>query len=140
MVSIVKKSIDIAFDLFPSVYAEKHKRGYQLYHFAFLFKRNKLLAIGQNEQKIESHTALKFAKKFKNGSKYHYKHAEVDCFSKLWGRSYISKDMKMVVLRVNSLGELQQSKPCAYCQDVIDGLGITRVYYSNMQGEFECSA
>lgn len=133
--AIVEKAKGIAYQLFPEAYQESKKS----YHFAFLFRKNKLLAIGQNQPNVESYTAFKFAKRFGTETKFNYKHAEISCISRLWGRQIINSDMKMVVLRVNSWGTLQNSKPCKNCQIILDALDVRKVYYSNKDGEIECS-
>lgn len=131
--NIIDEAIKITHQLFPNSYTQKKKS----FHFAFLYKRSKLLAIGQNSPQVQSNTALKFAKRFGADQEFPYRHAEVDCFSKLWGRQLITPDMKLVVIRLNAYGQLQNSKPCKNCTKVIDGLGIKRVYWSTKGDKVE---
>jgi len=131
---ILGKSIEIAYMLFPSVYEERKR--YRTFHFAFLWQRSKLLAIGQNVTDVPNAKALKFARHFNvpHFKNFAYLHAEVDAISKLWGRVYVDSSIKLVVLRINKHGQLQMSKPCKSCQTILDALGIDKVWFSNENG------
>jgi len=126
---IVQKSITISQQLFPSTYSLRSK--YQTFHFAFIYKRNTLLSIGQNSYEFNN-KALKFANLYgvQEKRKYPSLHAEISAISKIFDREYIDNSMKMVVIRLNKMGELRNSKPCPACQSVIDALGIERIWYS----------
>ena len=94
------------------------------------------MAIGQNDTYNESAKALWFAKRFNNKKQisYPFLHAEVDLVSKLWGKIYVDNSVKVVVLRINSRGELQNSKPCKSCMNMISVLGIDKVWWSDSNG------
>lgn len=126
---IVVKSIELATDLFPAAYSNRD--GYKCFHFAFIYKRNTLLSIGQNSYKLNP-KALALANRFgvNKTKKYPSLHAEISAISKIWGREYIDGSMKMVVIRLNRKLELKNSKPCKSCSQVIQSLGIDRVWYS----------
>ncbi len=120
---IIDTSIKIATKL--NVYAEKSHR-----HFAFLFLRNKLLSIGQNNMATTSGVAHKFGKRF--GGKppeFPFLHAEIDAIAKLWGETYVSKRMRLVSLRLDKHGEILVSKPCKNCSLVLDVLGPAVIYF-----------
>jgi len=131
---IINKSIEISHSLFPQVYDKR--RGYRTYHFAFGWYRNELLAIGQNRPDAPSGKALKFARRFNTRDviRYPFLHAEVDLISRLWGRFYIDNKLKIVVIRLNRFGDLQNSKPCKSCFSIINALNIDKVWWSNSQG------
>lgn len=125
---IIDRSIEIAQSIFPD---EKKKT----YHFAFAWKRNRLLAIGQNDPNQTSPKALKFALKFgnKHQIEYPYLHSEIDLISKLCGRIYLSSKIKVVSIRLDSNFNLRNSKPCPPCQNILNAFDVT-VYYSNKDG------
>ena len=131
---IIDRSLELSRSLFPTAYCEKKK--YRTYHFSFAWRSNRLLSIGQNDPDKTNAKAMWFAKRFNNKKQlaYPYLHAEVDMLSKLWGRYYIDSKMKVVVLRINSKGELKNSKPCSSCSNIFDALGVSRVWHSTNQG------
>ena len=131
---IVERSLDLARSLFPTVYRGKKK--YRTFHFSFAWRSAKLLSIGQNDPDRTNAKAMWFAKKFRNKKQmqYPYLHAEVDMLSKLWGRHYIDSKMKVVVLRINSKGELKNSKPCPSCSNILSALGVEKVWFSTKEG------
>ncbi len=131
---IVTKSIEIARAMFPGAYARKE--GYKPFHFAFAWKRGHMLAIGQNHTYNPKAVAYRYAKRFGDLDKikYPYLHAEIDMIDKLWGRLIINRVIKVVSLRINSLGELQNAKPCSSCAKVLSQLQINRIWYSNEDG------
>jgi hypothetical protein len=54
-----------------------------------------------------------------------------------YGNSY-SKKMSILVVRINSKGELCESKPCCMCIYMAKMYGISRYYYSNDDGNICC--
>lgn len=58
----LKKALKIANDLFPDYYDTSGN--YRCYHFAFIFKRNKLISIGVNRPRKPDAKALYFGSKF----------------------------------------------------------------------------
>lgn len=70
------------------------------------------------------------------------KHAEENAVDKylstigIKGRKKIaSRKLHIIVVRINSLGELTESKPCSHCVSVMRDRGIRKVTYSNKHGE-----
>ena len=131
---IIDKSVQIAQSIFPDIYGQRE--GYRTFHFAFAWKKNNLLAIGQNRTDKPDGKALKFAKRFNTPLtiKYPYLHAEISAVSKLWGKTYIDSNIKMVVIRLNRFGELCNSKPCQSCSTVLNALNVTDVWWSTSNG------
>ena len=70
------------------------------------------------------------AQRFNLDLEHPYLHAETDLISKLWGKYYIDSGMKMVVVRLNKRGQLRCSKPCDRCSQIIEALGITKIWWS----------
>ena len=130
----IRRSVDIANSLFPQAYQERS--GYRTYHFAFGWYKNTLVAMGQNRPDAPSGRALKFAKRFNNTQtiKYPFLHAEVDLISRLWGRFYINNKLKVVVIRLNRFGKMQNSKPCSSCANILDSLDVNKMWWSTKYG------
>ena len=130
----ISKSIEIALSLFPETYSQK--QGYRTFHFAFGWKKNELLAIGQNHPNKPSGKALRFARMFKTHETiaYPYLHAEIDLISRLWGKIHIDNNVRIVVIRLNRTGQLQNSKPCKSCRTVLDALSVEDVWWSTKEG------
>jgi hypothetical protein len=127
--NIIEQSIDIALTLLPKAKRCRSTKN-KFFHFAFGFKKNKLLAIGQNNPEKTHTQALMLSKRFNLDSEHHYLHAETDLISRLWGRQYIDNSLKMVIIRLNKHGKLRCSKPCERCEQIINALGITKVWWS----------
>jgi hypothetical protein len=118
-VKILDKSIKLATQLFPT----ENKN----HHFSFIYRRNKLLSIGQNGGM--SPKVLYFANKFSVPlfRKYPYIHSEVDAISKIFGKIYIDSKLTMVNIRIGS-GGMMLSKPCVKCQEIIEAVGLKVIY------------
>lgn len=128
-----KQAIEISRCLLPKAKNNRNTRN-KFFHFAFGFKKNKLLAIGQNNPEKTHTQALILAKRFNIDIKYPYLHAETDLISRLWGKHYIDANIKMVIVRLNKNGELRNSKPCSRCSKIIKALGIKDIYWSTENG------
>lgn len=130
---IFKKSLLIAYSLF------RPNRIQQNYHFSFGFAGNKIIGIGQNEPFRPDSKALRIAKRFGNMhfQSFPFLHAETDLIARLWGKHYIDKKLTLVNVRLNKKGKLMKSKPCNNCQQILDALGITKIYWTNQQNSFD---
>jgi hypothetical protein len=134
--SILKKSLSISQELFPSFLTSHDHNRYYL--FAFGFRRGKLIAIGRNDMLPFDIKTKKLAERFNSEHRiYSSRHAEVDLINRLWGKVYIDRSLKLVVLRYTKEGKLANAKPCKKCQTILDALNITRIFYSNNEGNFE---
>lgn len=131
---IIEQSYKTAMSLFNNSAPQKYN------HFAFLFERNKMISIGQNNMTQISAKAFRFGNMF-NVSKmkeFSYIHAEIDAISKLWAKKYISGREKLVVIRIGNSGKLFNSKPCDSCSKILSCLGLNKIWYS-VNGGFETS-
>lgn len=126
------KCFDKSFDLSVSLLGGCVNK--KTYHFSFIFKRNKLISIGQNKIE-ESPKVVQFARRhnIEQMKKWPYLHSEIDAISKVWGRIYLDSTYTIVNVRLSKKGELRMSKPCASCHEVISCLGI-KVVYSTEDG------
>jgi deoxycytidylate deaminase len=93
---------------------------------AVIFDKKGIISIGYNQMRSVKHNTKKFIKWPSSI------HAEVDCIIK--SKTNL-KGKSLLVIRLNKLGELRLSKPCAHCQMYIEHVGISKVYYSTNEGE-----
>jgi hypothetical protein len=131
--NIIDQSLDIALSLLPKAKNARNSKN-KFFHFAFGFKKNKLLAIGQNNPEKTHPQALMLAKRFNTDTEHPYLHAETDLISRLWGKHYIDNTLRMVVIRLNKRGQLRCSKPCDQCTQILEALDITKIWWSDNDG------
>jgi hypothetical protein len=134
--NILDQSYSIALSLLPKAKQCRQTKN-KFFHFAFGYKKNKLLAIGQNNPEKTHTQALLLARRFNTDLEYPYFHAETDLISRLWGKHYIDNSLKMVIIRLNKHGKMRCSKPCERCEQIINGLGITKVWWSDENGFYK---
>lgn len=127
--NIINQSFEIALSLLPKAKMNRNTKN-KFFHFAFGYKKNKLLAIGQNNPEKTHTQALLLSQRFNIDNDYPYLHAETDLISRLWGKHYIDNSLKMVIIRLNKHGQLRCSKPCEKCNRIINALGINKVWWS----------
>ena len=133
MTKIIQQSIKLANELFSESYDTTGR--YRAYHFSFLYERNKLLSIGQNNYEMNA-KALKFAKKFGVYGKIEHctLHSEISCIARLWGRVRVGPNLTLVNLRISKKYNLCNSRPCSDCFKVLQALDIHKIYYSDSEG------
>jgi hypothetical protein len=131
--NIIEQSVGIAITLLPKVKMNRNTKN-KFFHFAFGYKKNKLLAIGQNNPEKTHTQALILAQRFNIQNEYPYLHAETDLISRLWGKHYVDNNLKMVIVRLNKRGQLRCSKPCERCDQIIRSLGLNKVWWSTDNG------
>lgn len=110
--------------------------GKKFNHFSFIFRRNKILSIGQNYPDCESPKALYFANKFNIGQlkKYPMLHSEIDAVSKLLNKVSLA-NLTMINIRLSATG-LQTSKPCYKCSPILKAFNLS-IIYSTRYGFYE---
>lgn len=106
-------------------------------HTCCLFHKSKLMAVGINNMASTHGCMNYFGERFNipKFKKFPMIHAEVDAIRQCWGKTVIDKSFSIVVVRHNNQSQLRNSKPCPGCSKIINGLGITNVFYSNKYGE-----
>ena len=134
--NIIEQSVGIAITLLPKVKMNRNTKN-KFFHFAFGYKKNKLLAIGQNNPEKTHTQALVLAQRFNIHNEYPYLHAETDLISRLWGKHYVDSSLKMVIVRLNKRGQLRCSKPCERCNQIIRSLGLNKVWWSTENGFYK---
>ena len=97
---------------------------------AVIFKNKSIISTGYNyPRRSTKHLLPKF-------QKWQYSlHAEICAILK--ARCDLS-DCSILVVRVNKKGKLMMAKPCKFCSEYIDYVGLENVYYSNKEGEIIC--
>jgi hypothetical protein len=131
--NIIDQSLDIALSLLPKAKQERNTKN-KFFHFAFGYRKNKLLAIGQNNPEKTHTQAVMLARRFNTELEHPFLHAETDLISRLWGKYYIDNSLRMVIIRLNKRGELRCSRPCERCDQIIKSLGIKKVWWSDING------
>lgn len=111
------------FPKFLDFYSKEKKQS----HVAFLLSGKKIISIGCNDY---NHHSL-------NGKRISSLHAEIKCLNYFFkNHSKIKKDKyKLIVINVNSSGNLKNSSPCYYCAKELLKKGFTKVYFSTNDGK-----
>lgn len=113
--------------------------GYELrtFHTTFIVKKNKIQKIGINTKK--THPAnLKYNYYSNAGADLRTMvniHSELSAILK-YGKEDCS-DCTFINVRIDRRGKINTSKPCRGCQDLLTKVGFKRMYFTNLNGEFE---
>lgn len=135
---ILDKSLDVAFQLYNQ---ELNKPQV----FCFIYDGKRLLSIGQNEMETKNAKALYFGKRYKipHLIEFPFIHAEIDAIGKLWGKHHITGTEKVVVVRLKKSGTTAKerkiiipalAKPCDSCYNVLQPIGLRRVWWTTENG------
>jgi deoxycytidylate deaminase len=121
-VKILKKIEEVAFALEPANRTDCH-----FFHVAAIFKRNKILSIGQNSFKTHP-----IAQKY--GHRNNSLHAEISSAIR-YGNDDFS-GLSMAVLRISRQHKLALSKPCEHCQKFLLDTNLKNIFYTDEQGNW----
>lgn len=115
----MKELLDLSLDLVKS------KRT----HFSFILKKNRIVAIGE-EQRGKTHP---LAQKF--GYKYPTIHSELDAFRKL---SLEDRNAKLMLVntRISPTGNIGMARPCRHCRGWIEEI-FGEIWFTNQDGVLE---
>jgi len=100
-------------------------------HFSFLILKNRIVGIGYNL----SFTTDPLANKY--GYRFNAIHSELKAIKEfIYPPGFLSRCsiINVRILKDNTIG---MSKPCQRCQRLLSDFGITEIYYTNRQGDFE---
>jgi tRNA(Arg) A34 adenosine deaminase TadA len=93
---------------------------------AVVFNGWEVLNVGHCNANVQHSNAFYY----RHGKLYQPLHAEFDA---LWNcRNTNGSDI--IVVRIDSFGNLKMAKPCKFCHGLIKRLGIRKIYYTNDDG------
>jgi len=107
------------------------------FHTTFLLKKGKIVSIGVNSNKTNPRN-LKYDYTARNGIDIRHivgTHSEMSAIIK-YGKEDIS-DCIVINVRVGRNGKIANSMPCAGCLSLFRQVGYRRLFYSNVNGEFQ---
>lgn len=115
----------------------KHNADLRCRHFSFILDRNRIISIGFNSPKTHpKNLKYNYVNKLKeNISNIVGTHSELNAVIRL-GEEDCS-GLTLVNTRINRNNDLDYSAPCSGCQDMINQLEFSNIYYTNSQGKFE---
>lgn len=100
-------------------------------HVSFLLKKNKIVSYGWNQPFKTGPLGAR------NLTRFSCLHSEAHAIMKSrWRVSELNK-LTLVNIRFRKDGSISMSKPCCFCQKMLDTFQLTEVYYTNSDGEFE---
>lgn len=103
----------------------------QFRHFSFILDGNKVISIGQNN-KDKTHPLA-----FKSGYKYSCIHSELDALVRTKINPNKFKQCIIVNVRLNRFNNINLSRPCIHCQNLIKNYKFKKCFYTNENGFFE---
>jgi deoxycytidylate deaminase len=100
----------------------------EVFHLAaILFRGKRIVKVGTNSNK----THPKFVRMNKDGTESAELHAEMSVIR------FAKPGDTLLVVRYNAIGELSMSKPCIHCQKFIKESGISKVEYTDWNGDIK---
>jgi len=111
------------------------------YHYCSAFDGTRMIEFAQNNPIKMSTTAFRIGKRFNIPKylEYPYVHSESHLISILLDRyNSIDPNWSICVLRINRQGLILGSKPCVNCSKLLKAVGLTKIYYSDDDGNFVC--
>jgi hypothetical protein len=132
MKHFLNKSLELARALCP-----EQTDARRTFHFSMCWHGNKLLAIGQNQNKTSSRNRFN---QIRDGFSIDLKGqcSEMSCFLKV--KNKISTDFSkftLVNVRIDRAGNVAISRPCGHCRGLIRYLSPKAVYFTDNEGEFQ---
>ena len=102
----------------------------QYFHYAFIFRKNELIAFGKNNPEIPNKKVFDIAHKWDIEKFKHYPFLHAECAAIIKLKDINVRGLSLLSLRINKHGQFRIAKPCPNCQKAIDSLGIKNVYWS----------
>jgi len=107
---------------------EAQKSEFKFRHGCVIFKGSKIISTGYNEVRYCKRLDYRY-KKWINSL-----HAEQRTI--LFTNANI-KRCSILVVRINKNNKLVNSKPCKVCQSLMQDVGITKIHYSDKDGQIQ---
>lgn len=124
---ILERSITLA----KQLHINRIKQTHHIY--SFIFDKNELVSVGQNNMVIENKKAYDIGRKFNipHFTEFSYLHAEMDSIGKLFHKRQITGKEHLVVIRLDYKFQTKLAKPCKYCSEVIKAFGFKNIHYTD---------
>ena len=100
-------------------------------HVSFVLQGRKIISYGYNDGWHSHPISARL------NVRYAAKHSELSAIIKTRWRIDKLKKLTLVNLRFRRDGSLGMSKPCEFCQTMLDSFGIKDIWYTNSSGKFE---
>ncbi len=100
-------------------------------HFSFIVRKNVIESIGFNYIKKTHPMAAKF------GYPYPLLHSEMDAILKFSGPVSELKKCSIVNVRLNRFGRILMSKPCKFCNKLLNFFEFRNIFFTTNNGIFE---
>jgi len=98
-------------------------------HLSYLLLRSTVISIGWSQ--LKTHPVA-----LKHNFKWGCLHSELDCLRKSPILFSSLNRCTLVNIRVNSLGEVCNSRPCKLCVPLVESAQLKAVYFTNSDGSF----
>jgi len=107
----------------------------KLRHGAVLVKGGRVVSVGFNKG---SYCA--FGQRFRDQYKYGHatQHAEISAILGISAKT--TQGASMYVARINNENKFRMSKPCCMCHEVMEFVGVRKVYYTTGEDSYETAA
>lgn len=108
------------------------------YHFSFILKKNRIVAIGSNVQKTHPKNLINRKTSKRTGEDYsQFKHtcSEFSAINRLKTLTNInSKKCTLINIRYDRNMQLALAKPCMSCESLLDLFDFKKIIWSNNEG------
>ena len=98
-------------------------------HYSFILLRNNVLSIGWSSTKTTP-MALKI------GYRYQSCHSELSSIKRFILPPSELRRCKLVNIRINRLGQIQNSEPCKFCKKFLKEFDFREIWYTTKEGNF----
>lgn len=112
------------------------------YHSCGAFDGNKMIGFAQNNPIKMNRKTHRIGQQFNIPTyvEHSYPHAESHLVSQLLDRyNFIDPNLSIVVVRISRDGRMRLSKPCENCGKILQAVGLTDIYWSIGDNNFEDS-
>jgi deoxycytidylate deaminase len=100
-------------------------------HFSFILHRNRILSVGWNDY-WTSHPESK-----RLGCRFDAIHSELSAVLRYRGPANKLRKCILVNTRVNVFDEIGMSRPCEFCQKLINEVSFRQVWFTDLTGNFQ---
>jgi deoxycytidylate deaminase len=120
----LSKFIEISRALLPQNFSKRK-------HFSFILYKRRIMSIGINDELCTHPKAKEF------GFKYYRIHSELSSIIRFPEKPILLAKCTLINVRLSRTGTVMISHPCKNCKRLISSFNFKRVFYTNVEGEFE---